>query len=437
MRTITSLLALLFIVGFIDSAEAQFLKKLGNAAERAAKRTVERRVERETEKKTDEALDEVFEAGKKDKNDQKQTGESNRDNPDAVNPNEGAPQGGAPNEQALTANVAKDYERGKKVIFHEQFDQVALGDFPGTWNTNIGGEVVTFGNDNTRWLKLSRGIFKPEGITTIPNNSTLEMDIRAIRNEGVQNGKALSIIFVSTNDKNKLYEFNKAETAVSISVAASYENSGDVKTQARTDGETTLVASEERTDKLSGNKNTVHLSVWRQDGRMRVYLDDEKVYDLPRAFADKNYNALMFSVNLNGIDYYLSNIILASEAGTDTRHKLLETGTFTTSDILFETAKATIQSSSFSILDEIAEVLTSNPAKHLTITGHTDSDGSDSDNQTLSEQRAESVKNYLVYKHNISSDQITTQGKGESEPVASGDSAEAKAKNRRVEFSLK
>jgi len=47
------------------------------------------------------------------------------------------------------------------------------------------------------------------------------------------------------------------------------------------------------------------------------------------------------------------------------------------------------------------------------------------------------VKNYLVYKHNISSDQITTQGKGESEPVADGNSEEAKAQNRRVEFSLK
>ena len=432
-------LVLIAVLG-VQPSQAQFIKKLGNAAERAAKRTVERRVEKETEKKTDAALDEVFEAGKKDKdgkNNKKQSRKNNGGNADAADPNREASNAGTPNEQAPTVNVAKDYERGNKIIFHEQFDKVALGDFPGTWNTNIGGEVVTFGNDNTRWLKLSRGIFKPEGITTIPNNSTLEMDIKAIRNKGVNNGKELSIMFVSEDDKNKLYEFNKAKTAVSISVAASYESSGDVKSQARTDGEMTLVANGERTDKLSGNKNTVHLSIWRQDGRMRVYLDDEKVYDLPRAFADKNYNALMLSVNLNGIDYYVSNIILASEAGADTRHKLLETGTFTTSDILFETAKATIQPSSFYILDEIAEVLTGNPAKHLTITGHTDSDGSDSDNQILSEQRAESVKNYLVYKHNISSDQITTQGKGESEPVASGDSAEAKAKNRRVEFSLK
>src|SRR5690606_35485087 len=205
-------LVLIAVLG-AQPSQAQFIKKLGNAAERAAKRTVERRVEKETEKKTDEALDEVFEAGKKDKNgknDKNQPARNNRDNTDAVNPNNGVPQGGAPNEPVLSANVAKDYERGNKIIFHEQYDQVALGDFPGTWNTNIGGEVVTFGNDNTRWLKLSRGIFKPEGVTTIPNNSTLEMDIKAIRNEGVQNGKELSIIFVSTDDKNKLVEFNKA-----------------------------------------------------------------------------------------------------------------------------------------------------------------------------------------------------------------------------------
>lgn len=436
MRTITSLLALLFIVGLADSAEAQFIKKLGKSVERAAKRTVERRVEKETEKKTDEALDEVFEAGKKDgKNNKKQTGRNNGGNVDADNPDGTNSDGAILNEEAYaTVNTAKDYVRGNKIIFHEQFDQVAIGDFPGTWNTNVGGEVVTFGNDPTRWLKLSTGLFKPEGITTIPNNSTLEMDIRA---DKINNSSPLSLLFMASDDKSRLYNYSQAKNVVSVMLTAAYKTEGRVESRAKVDGTITMDSPTQSSKNFSGDKNTVHLSMWRQDSRLRVYLDDEKILDLPRAFADKNYNALVLDVNTNYIDYYVSNIILASEAGADTRHKLLETGTFTTSDILFETAKATIQPSSFSILDEIAEVLTGNPAKHLTITGHTDSDGSDSDNQTLSEQRAESVKNYLVYKHNISSDQITTQGKGESEPVADGNSEEAKAQNRRVEFSLK
>lgn len=411
-------------------SQAQFLEKLADKAVDAAERTVERRVEKESSKKTDEALDEVFEGKKKSKKEKRKEKKKNKGNDsNASNSNSG--------DGNYTAKTAKDFVRGNKVIFHEQFDKVAIGDFPGTWNTNIGGEVVTFGNDNTRWLKLEKGIFKPEGITSIPNNSTLEMDIRAIREEGVQNGKALSITFVSTDDKNKLYEFNKAKTAVSVAIAAAYENSGDIKSQAKVDGEKTIESAGQSTDKLSGSKNTVHLSIWRQDGRMRVYLDDEKVYDLPRAFSDKNYNALMFSVNVNGIDYYVSNIILASDAGTDTRHKLLETGSFTTNDILFDSGKSTLQPSSYSVLDEIGEVMKNNPSKQLTIIGHTDSDGTEAANQALSEQRAESVKNYLTNKFGINSSNITTIGKGESQPVASGDSAAAKAKNRRVEFTLK
>ena len=401
-------------------AQAQFVKKLGEAAERAAKRTVERRVEKESAEKTDEALDEVFERKSKKSKNKK---------------NKKAKQEQARNAEREDNAVrsANDFVRGNKIIFHEQFDKVAIGDFPGTWNTNIGGEVVTFGNDNTRWLKLARGIFKPEGITNIPNNSTLEMDIRA---DGINNGTDLGIILMAVDDKNKLYTYNQAKNGVGVFLTAAYATNGRVRSQARVNGEGAVAMDWQPTKQFSGNKNTVHLSIWRQDSRIRVYLDDEKVIDLPRAFAEKNYNALMFDVNWTQIDYYVSNIILASDAGADTRHKLLETGSFTTNDILFDTGKSTLQASSFSVLDEIGEVMKANPSKALTVIGHTDSDGSDEANQVLSEQRAQSVKTYLMYKHNIDGGQITTLGKGESQPIASGNSAEAKAQNRRVEFKL-
>ena len=144
------LLILMTILG-TQISQAQFLKKLGDKAVEAAERTVERRVEKESSKKTDEALDEVFEGNKKSKKEKRKEKKNNKGN----------------NSESSSSN-----SNNHKIIFHEQFDKVAIGDFPGTWNTNIGGEVVTFGNDNTRWLKLEKGIFKPEGITSIPNNST-------------------------------------------------------------------------------------------------------------------------------------------------------------------------------------------------------------------------------------------------------------------------
>ncbi|MEO1630254.1 MAG: OmpA family protein, partial [Bacteroidota bacterium] len=70
----------------------------------------------------------------------------------------------------------------------------------------------------------------------------------------------------------------------------------------------------------------------------------------------------------------------------------------------------------------------------LLIEGHTDSDGGDASNQTLSEDRAAAVKAYLV-DNGIDADRLDTAGYGESEPVADNETPEGKAQNRRVVFS--
>ena len=76
------------------------------------------------------------------------------------------------------------------------------------------------------------------------------------------------------------------------------------------------------------------------------------------------------------------------------------------------------------------------PDKQLLITGHTDSDGSDALNQRLSENRAKQTKLFLL-KEGIKASQMTTEGKGEKEPIASNDTPEDKAKNRRSTIRLK
>lgn len=76
------------------------------------------------------------------------------------------------------------------------------------------------------------------------------------------------------------------------------------------------------------------------------------------------------------------------------------------------------------------------PEKQLLVTGHTDSDGTDDKNQKLSEIRANTVKGLLVTE-GIKANQMTTEGRGEKEPVASNDTNEGKAKNRRATIRLK
>ncbi len=101
----------------------------------------------------------------------------------------------------------------------------------------------------------------------------------------------------------------------------------------------------------------------------------------------------------------------------------------------FETAKAALRSKSYRVMDEIAQIMKKYPQYNLTISGHTDSVGSSSENQELSETRAKSCKVYLVNK-GIPSSRISTYGYGEKQPIADNKYSAGRKKNRRVEFRL-
>lgn len=106
--------------------------------------------------------------------------------------------------------------------------------------------------------------------------------------------------------------------------------------------------------------------------------------------------------------------------------------------VYFETAKAELKPESHDILDEavvtIRKVLGGNPNITIEVQGHTDSRGSAEYNMNLSDQRADAVKNYLVSEHDIDGARLAAKGYGESHPVASNNTTDGMAKNRRVEF---
>ncbi|MEI7486929.1 MAG: OmpA family protein [Chryseobacterium sp.] len=86
-------------------------------------------------------------------------------------------------------------------------------------------------------------------------------------------------------------------------------------------------------------------------------------------------------------------------------------------------------------LDKLAKVLVDNPDTNINVYGHTDSKGADDYNMKLSQRRAEAVKAYLSSK-GIASSRMFAKGEGESMPVATNDTDEGRAKNRRVEFAI-
>src|SRR5438445_2708184 len=113
---------------------------------------------------------------------------------------------------------------------------------------------------------------------------------------------------------------------------------------------------------------------------------------------------------------------------------LANTGQVTLCGIHFDFAKADIKPESKPQIDEIAKVLTANPALKLRVTGYTDNIGTAEHNQGLSRRRADAIVAALVANYAIVADRLSAAGLGATAPVANNDTEEGRAQNRRVEL---
>ncbi|MBL7887725.1 MAG: OmpA family protein [Flavobacterium sp.] len=418
-------LLLITIIAFSWNCHAQILDNLMKKAEKAAERTVERKVEQKVEKKTEEGMDKVLNPKKKSaKENNGTTAEKN-------------------SKKKKNAKSANDFVAGTKVIASDDFAQDAVGDFPVNWSTNSSGEVVTFDGSETKWLKLSdKGNFTPNNFKKLPDNFTFEFDLYSTE-EFSYYSSGLRIGFIESKKKNdylRWSEFKNGDEGVILGLhpqVAGGQSKGQAYFKVINNGGE-IMTNEVETESYNNSNSTAKVQIWRQKNRLRMYINGDKIWDLPNAFQDAQYNGIVFYLyNYHEKDdfYYIANLRLA-EAGKDTRHKLIETGSFTTNEILFDTNKSTIKPSSAKVLGELGEALKENPTVKINIIGHTDSDGKDSDNLKLSQQRAESVKNYLNKNFGIETSRMTTEGKGETEPISTSNTEEAKKQNRRVEFKI-
>lgn len=103
--------------------------------------------------------------------------------------------------------------------------------------------------------------------------------------------------------------------------------------------------------------------------------------------------------------------------------------------ITFAFDSAAVQPTFFPTLTNVANTLNQFPKTVVNIIGHTDSTGTDQYNMSLSQRRAQAVSSFLV-QQNVNAMRMTTAGMGESQPIASNDSEQGRAQNRRVEIRL-
>jgi outer membrane protein OmpA-like peptidoglycan-associated protein len=164
----------------------------------------------------------------------------------------------------------------------------------------------------------------------------------------------------------------------------------------------------------------------------KMYVNEERVsnapsFDFPRA------RKLHVFMGVYRHSMFLDDIRIAEGGPNNLPDGFGPDGLIETTAIRFDTASDRLRPESTGILNEIVALLQRESGVRVRIEGHTDSDGTDATNQDLSERRADAVRQYLTSK-GIASARLEIQGFGESRPVASNDTAEGKAQNRRVGF---
>lgn len=326
-----------------------------------------------------------------------------------------------------------DFVPGEKVIFYEDFSQDAVGDFPALWNTNGSAEVVTTNLFPGNWMKFvtDQCIWTDE-LLKLPDNYTIEFDVIPI---GGLEGEGMSgYHFRLMQAKNvKAWDSGSAPGNGGFHFKVEYFGRPSYNTwlQGEECGKQNLsgyVDKEELKEKMN---QKYHIAIWVQKTRLRLYQNENKIVDLPRAFPAGcvKPDRLRFESGAAMI----SNIRVAVGA-PDMRNKLMAEGKLVTYGIYFDVNKDVVKPESYGTLKEIAQILNEVPDVKVKIFGHTDSDGQDAANLDLSKRRAASVKAELVKSFGVNGDRLVTDGMGETQPVAPNDTPVNKALNRRVEF---
>lgn len=329
------------------------------------------------------------------------------------------------------------FERGSRIIFEDDFAKDAIGDFPAKWNTSKSGEVKKLKGFTNNFLKINDGaVVNIQLGKPLPVNFTAEFDLIV---PGDIPMRMASFGFGSKPLKIDWMLAPKEAVVFSLHTNQKHYSEGlKFGTQKFSSSNFKL----KQLDYTTPVNKIIKIAIAVNDKRIRLYVDGIKMVDMPASFDASFRKSFFFNATTHGAAesklnyFYISNIVLA-EASKDRRSQvlkdLMEKGSFSTNAILFATNSDKIQAGSNEIINQIAEALKESKELKLQIIGHTDNEGDDAKNLTLSKKRAAAVKAKLL-SMGIATNRLTTDGKGESVPIADNNTTEGKAQNRRVEF---
>lgn len=419
----------LFVLGATQGVEAQIWKKIKKKAEK----TVERKLEDKTQKETEKAMDTILGNGQGGGG--SQSGGTSSGGGSSESGNSDAP----PTTEAAEISMYKksDWVTGEDLILYDDFANDPVGDFPQLWNTNGSGELITLSdNPKQKWLKLYNDTWYEADLPEeLPKDFTVEFDLRSYNmNEKVSQTAGFYVYF---GDGKKPLKIGSRWVYSYLSPFPNWVKEQYVKS-IDNEGAGELTNGHVKKDIRQAFKDGMHVAISVKGKRYRMYVNGEKFFDAPRAINDtQNFGAILFDTYGLGDDQaiLISNLRVA-EGLPEPREKLFKTGSYSTTAITFDVDSDQLKPEAYGILKQLADAIKAEKDKNILIAGHTDSDGSNEYNMDLSARRATAVKNALVTDFGVSASRLTTKGKGETEPVASNDTAMNKAKNRRTEFIL-
>lgn len=370
-------------------------------------------LKRKLQEKTEETIEKSFE----EEQEEKQAAEDSENNEPKAE------------KKSLKSYSKYDFIPGEKLVFYDDFSTTNIGDFPANWDTDATAEVVEIDGIAGKWFKLmNNGYFKPDFNAVLPENYTVEFDI-------IFTGEWIAEIGLNLFKKiagEMINEWLPGSGGTFI-----YFGQTGCLVRNYLDDEYSAVDGSFNSDFfLENREKVINIRIWFQGKRVRVYIDEKKSIDMPRAVSMTGFDAIRFEgANFDEDRYhiYISNIRVA-EALPDLRKRLETQGKIISYGIRFDSNSDIVKPESFAAMKEIAEMMKADANLKFMIVGHTDADGDDKRNLDLSKRRAENVKKVIINEFSIDGTRLQTDGKGESAPIDKNNTPEAKAKNRRVEF---
>jgi len=429
MKKLKLILILLFIVGFSQNTEAQFLKKLQKHAkkkiEREAERRAERRVDKQIDKEFDAAEDMIDGKGKKKGKKKKEKREKRKDAEQSKDDSNNSNKDKKAKKKAPKVVWSKfDFVPGDTVIFEDMpSSDEENGEFPSRWDL-VKGQVEIAEVDGEQVLMFIDG--SPEIIPFLKNSKedylpevfTIEFDFYKPKE-----GNRISVYLYDTKNQENLAYPDYSDMYMDIDGSQVSEKLNGVNgIDPKMNYQTKLEA------------RWIHISIAYTKGKLKVYMDDTRVINIPHYTGKPSgltLQAYWAELSENKA-FYFKNIRIA-KGGVKYYDRVLSEGKIIVNGIKFDVNKATLRPESMGPINKIYKMMVKKPALKFSVEGHTDADGSDATNLALSKKRGEAVMKKLIAM-GIDSARLKSDGFGESKPIAENTTPEGKANNRRVEF---